>query len=370
MSIMFEPSEINGLKLENRFVRSATWEGLATEDGAATSKLIDLMADLARGGVGLIISGHSYVQKVGQASFAQLGIYTDNLVPGLQQMTEAVHTHRGKIICQLTHAGFFGNAKLSGQTAVAPSNVEGIAKGARKELTKEDIQGIITDFAAGAKRAQTAGFDGVQIHGAHGYLLSSFISPMFNQRTDEYGSSIENRARLPLEVLEAIRQAVGQNFPVLIKLNCTDFNDNGLMPQEFVQVGKMLADAGIDAIEISGGLPISPKTRPSQLGINKEEKEAYFQNAARALRKESDVTIILVGGNRSFHVAENLVNEGVADYISMSRPLIREPHLINRWKAGDFTKSACLSDNLCFQPAMEGKGIYCVTERRQEAKEK
>ena len=212
MSIMFQPSEINGLKLENRFVRSATWEGMATDDGAATQKLIDLMADLARGGVGLIISSHSYVQKVGQASFAQLGIHNDDMIPGLQQMTEAVHTHRGKIICQLAHAGFFGNTKLSGQTPMAPSNVEGIAKGARKELTKEDIQGIIADFAVAAQRAQTAGFDGVQIHGAHGYLLSSFISPMLNQRTDEYGGSIDNRARLPLEVLQAIRETEVETF--------------------------------------------------------------------------------------------------------------------------------------------------------------
>jgi 2,4-dienoyl-CoA reductase-like NADH-dependent reductase (Old Yellow Enzyme family) len=370
MSIMFESSEINGLRLENRFVRSATWEGMAAENGAATPKLIDLMAELARGGVGLIISSHSYIQKVGQAGTGQLGIHEDDMIPGLQQMTDAVHTHRGKIVCQLTHAGFFGNAKLSGQTPMAPSNVQGIAKSDRQELTKEDIQGIIAAFAAAAKRAQTAGFDGVQIHGGHGYLLSSFISPMFNQRTDKYGGSIENRARLPLEVLQAIRRAVGNDFPVLIKLNCKEFTDNGLMPEDFVQVGKMLADAGIDAIEISGGLPISPKTRPSQLGINKEEKEAYFQNEARALRKETDVTIILVGGNRSFHVAEGLVAAGVADYISMSRPLIREPHLINRWKAGDFTKSACVSDNMCFQPASEGKGIYCVTERRQKAKEK
>jgi 2,4-dienoyl-CoA reductase-like NADH-dependent reductase (Old Yellow Enzyme family) len=368
MSKMFEPSEINGLKLENRFVRSATWEGMAAEDGAATQKLIDLMAELARGGVGLIISSHTYVQKVGQASPAQLGIHNDDMIPGLQQMAEAVHTHRGKIVCQLTHAGFFGNAKLSGQTPVAPSNVEGIAKGARQELTKEDIQSIIAAFAAAAKRAQTAGFDGVQIHGAHGYLLSQFVSPMFNQRTDEYGGSIENRARMPLEVLQAIRKVVGSDYPVLIKVNCKEFTDNALVPEDFVQVGKMLADAGIDAIEVSGGLPISPKTKASQLGINKEEKEAYFQNETRALRKETDVTLILVGGNRSFHVAERLVAEGVADYISMSRPLIREPHLINRWKAGDFTKSACVSDNMCFQPASEGKGIYCVTERSQKAK--
>jgi 2,4-dienoyl-CoA reductase-like NADH-dependent reductase (Old Yellow Enzyme family) len=367
MSKLFEPSEINGLKLENRFVRSATWEGMAAEDGACSQKLINLLTELARGGVGLIISSHTYVQKVGQAGAGQLGIHNDDMIPGLQKMTEAVHNHRGKIVCQLTHAGFFGNAKLSGQTPMAPSNVEGIAEGARKELTKEDIQGIIAAFAAAAKRAQAAGFDGVQIHGAHGYLLSSFISPMFNQRTDEYGGSIENRARMPLEVLQAIRTVVGSDYPVLIKMNCKEFTDNALMPEDFVQVGKMLADAGIDAIEISGGLPISPKTRPSQLGINKEEKEAYFQEEARALRKETDVTLILVGGNRSLHVAERLVNEGVADYISMSRPLIREPHLINRWKAGDFTKSACVSDNRCFQPAIEGTGIYCVTERREKA---
>jgi 2,4-dienoyl-CoA reductase-like NADH-dependent reductase (Old Yellow Enzyme family) len=251
---------------------------------------------------------------------------------------------------------------------MAPSNVEGIAEGARKELTKEDIQGIIAAFAAAAKRAQTAGFDGVQIHGGHGYLVSSFISPMFNHRTDEYGGSIENRARMPLEVLQAVREAVGSDYPVLIKMNCKEFTDNALMPEDFVQAGKMLADAGIDAIEVSGGLPISAKTRPSQLGINKEEKEAYFQEEAKALRKETDVALILVGGNRSFHVAERLVDEGVADYISMSRPLIREPHLINRWKAGDFTKSACVSDNMCFQPAIEGKGIYCVTEKREKAK--
>jgi 2,4-dienoyl-CoA reductase-like NADH-dependent reductase (Old Yellow Enzyme family) len=227
---------------------------------------------------------------------------------------------------------------------------------------------VTAAFATAARRAKIAGFDGVQIHAAHGYLLSEFISPMFNHRTDEYGGAIENRVRLPLAVLQAIREAVGGDYPILIKLNCKEFVDQGLQPKEFVQVGKMLADAGIDAIEISGGLPVSPKTRPSQLGINKEEKEAYFQEEARALRKETDVTLILVGGNRSFHVAQGLVAEGVADYISMSRPLIREPHLINRWKAGDLTKAACVSDNMCFQPAIKGEGIYCVTEEREQAK--
>ncbi len=368
MANLFEPTEINGMKLQNRFVRSATWEGMAAADGTATPKLISLMAELARGGVGMIISSHAYVQKVGQAGSGQLGIHDDDMIPGLKKMTAAVHNHRGKIICQLAHAGFFGNADLSGQNPIAPSAVDGIAEGRRREMTAEDIQDVVAVFAAAARRAQSAGFDGVQIHAAHGYLLSEFISPMFNQRTDEYGGSIENRARLPLAVLKAIREAVGDHFPVLIKMNCKEFTDEGLMPEDFIQVGKMLADAGIDAIEVSGGLPVSAKTRPSQLGINKEEKEAYFQKEARALKKQTAVAIILVGGNRSYHVAERLVNEGVADYISMSRPLIREPHLINRWKAGDFTKSACVSDNMCFQPAIKGEGIYCVTERKEQAK--
>jgi 2,4-dienoyl-CoA reductase-like NADH-dependent reductase (Old Yellow Enzyme family) len=368
LSKLFEPGEINGMKLKNRFVRSATWEGMAADDGSCTPKLISLMANLARGGVGLIISSHSYVQKVGQASYRQIGIHEDQMIAGLKKMTAAVHDQRGKIVCQLAHGGFLANAKLSGQTPIAPSSVEGIDKGLRKEMTPEDINGVIKAFAAAAGRAKSAGFDGIQIHGAHGYLLSEFVSPMFNLRTDEYGGSIENRTRLPLEVFKAIRTAVGNDYPVLIKLNSKEFVDNGLTPEEFVQVGKMLAEAGIDAIEVSGGLAISPKIRPSQLGINKEEKEAYFQQEARALKRQTDIPIILVGGNRSFHVAERILEEGVADYISMARPLIREPHLINRWKAGDLTKSACVSDNRCFQPAIEGKGIYCVTEKREKAK--
>ena len=370
MSKLFESSEINGLKLENRFVRSATWEGMATDDGVCRPKLIDLMVKLAKGGVGLIIASHAYVQKVGQASFRQLGIYNDDMIPGLQKMAGAIHENGGKTICQLAHAGFFGNAQLSGQTPSAPSIVEGIAEGPRKEITKEDILDIIEAFAAAAKRAQNAGFDGVQLHGGHGYLLSEFLSPLFNHRTDEYGGPIENRARMALEVFQAIRESVGSNFPVLIKMNSKEFVDGGLTAEDFVQAGKMLADAGIDAIEISGGLPISATTRSSQLGINKEEKEAYFQEEAKALRRQTDVPIILVGGNRSFHVAERLVDEGVADYISMSRPLIREPALIKRWKAGDLTKAACVSDNMCFKPAMDGKGLYCLTEERERAKEK
>ena len=171
MTTLFELSEINGMKLQNRFVRSATWEGLAADDGSCTPRLVDLMVTLAKGGVGLIITSHAYVQKVGQASGGQLGIHNDDMIPGLKEMTAAVHDQNGKIICQLAHAGFFGNAKLSGQTPIAPSAIDGIAEGMRKEMTAEDIQSVVAAFAAAAHRAKIAGFDGVQIHGAHGYLL-------------------------------------------------------------------------------------------------------------------------------------------------------------------------------------------------------
>jgi 2,4-dienoyl-CoA reductase-like NADH-dependent reductase (Old Yellow Enzyme family) len=366
--MLFESSEINGMKLSNRFVRSATWEGMATEDGKVTPKLIELMTSLAKGGVGLIITSHAYVHQNGQASPWQLGVYSDGLIPGLREMTGAVHDRGGKIVLQLAHAGFFANAKLTGQTPIAVSPVEGIAKSPRKEMTVADIRAIIKAFGEAAERAKSAGFDGVQIHSAHGYLLSQFLSPMFNHRSDEYGGDIQNRAKTLMEVLKSVRNAVGKNYPVLIKMNCQDFVENGLNLEDSVQIGQMLANNGINAIEVSGGILISRKLSPSRMGIKSEEKEAYFQTEAKAFRENIDVPLILVGGMRSFAVAERLVNKGIADYISMSRPLIREPDLINRWKTGDFRKAACVSDNQCFAPGMKGRGIYCVTEEREKTK--
>jgi 2,4-dienoyl-CoA reductase-like NADH-dependent reductase (Old Yellow Enzyme family) len=366
MSKLFETSEINGMKLANRFVRSATWEGMAADDGACTPKLIDLIVSLARGGVGLIITSHAYVSPEGQAGPWQLGVYKDELVSGLTEMTKAVHDNGGKIVMQLAHAGYFANPKLTGQTPIAPSNAEGFAKGPRQEMNADEIQGVVKAYGAAAKRAQTAGFDGVQIHCAHGYLLSQFLSPAFNQRKDEYGGDILNRARALIEVLREIRQVVGKDYPVLVKMNCQDFIENGLQPEDSLQAGKMLVENGIDAIELSGGVLIGGKLSPSRMGIKSEEKEAYFQNEARTFKREVNVPLILVGGNRSFQMAERIVNEGVADYISLCRPLIREPDLVNRWRSGDLSKAACVSDNMCFKPAMKGDGIYCLTEEREK----
>jgi len=367
MSKLFEASEINGMQLSNRFVRSATWEGMAADDGACTPKLIDMMAALAQGGVGLIITSHAYVSAEGQAGPWQLGVYRDELLPGLESMVKAVHENGGKIVMQLAHAGYFSFAKLTGQKPMAPSAVDGFAKGSRREMTVEDIQQVVSAYGAAAGRAQQAGFDGVQIHSAHGYLLSQFLSPAFNQRHDQYGGDISNRARALIEILQSVRSAVGEDYPVLVKMNCQDFIDNGLALEDSLQAGAMLAQNGIDAIELSGGILTGGKLSPSRMGIKTEDKEAYFQQDAVAFKKQIDVPLILVGGNRSFQVAERLVDDGVADYLSMSRPLIREPGLINRWKSGDLARAACLSDNMCFEPARKGEGIYCLTEERQKA---
>ncbi len=167
-------------------------------------------------------------------------------------------------------------------------------------------------------------------------------------------------------VLNAIRETVGPDYLVLIKMNCGDFFENGLSLDDAIQVGKMLAEAGIDAIELSGGLLIGKKMSPSRMGIHSMEKEAYFQKEALEFRKSVHVPMILVGGNRSYEMARQIVDNDIADYISLCRPFIREPGLINRWRSGDHARSACLSDNKCFGPIMAGKGLFCVMDRKEQ----
>jgi 2,4-dienoyl-CoA reductase-like NADH-dependent reductase (Old Yellow Enzyme family) len=369
MSILFEKSRINGMELNNRFVRSATWEGMAGEDGACTPRVTKVMTELAEREVGLIISSHAYVLRDGQAGPLQLGIYKDDLIDDYRKMTRAVHAFDAKVVLQIAHAGAFASGKLIKELPLAFSSVENFTRSPRRILKEEEMGGLVEAFAQGARRAKEAGFDGVQIHAAHGYLLSQSLSPALNRRNDQYGGPLENRARLLMEVLEAVRGVVGGDFPLLVKLNSEDFLEGGLTLDESVRVGEMLEKGGIDAIELSGGTFFSGKLNPSRMGIATEEKEAYFRKAAKAYKQKVQVPLILVGGNRSFRVAEKLVQEGYAEYISMSRPFIREPGLIKRWASGDLRKARCLSDNLCFEPGMKGKGIYCVVEKRLKEKQ-
>ncbi len=353
------------MKLSNRFARSATWEGMATAEGAVTERLIETMTRLAKGGVGLIISSHTYVRPEGQATPWQLGIYKDELIAGLRKMTDAVHDCGGKIVMQLAHAGTFAAESLLNQPPLAVSVYEGLAETPRREITLRDIQELVQAFANGARRAKAAGFDGVELHAAHGYLLSQFFSPLYNRRKDSYGGGVQNRARICLEIYSAIRDVVGRDYPILIKMNGQDYTKDGLVLEDSASIAGLLSEAGFDAIELSGGLLKSVKTSPSRPRI--KEKEAYFREDARAVKKEIAIPLILVGGIRSYALAEQLVENGEADYISMSRPFIREPELINRWKEGDLRKAECTSDNLCFAPGFEGRGVYCVTLEKEKA---
>lgn len=369
MKKLFETSRINTLETANRFVRSATWEGLATEEGGATPALIAMMQELAHGEVGLIISSHAYVQSRGQAGPWQLGAYKDELISGLKAMTEAVHDAGGKIVLQLAHSGCYAPLDLTGIKPLAVSWYEGLVDGPCREITEEDIQELVSDFAGAALRAQEAGFDGVQIHSAHGYLLNQFLSPAFNRRRDAYGGAVANRVRIHREICHAIRERVGPTYPLLMKINCQDFVENGLSLKDSVQASKILAGSGLDGIEISGGTRDSKEKIPSRKGIDSKEREAYFRDEAKTFKDAVDLPLMLVGGIRSFDVAEDLVAQGPADSISLCRPLIREPGLIKRWKSGDRRPSACVSDNLCFVPARKGRGLSCLTLERERKKD-
>jgi 2,4-dienoyl-CoA reductase-like NADH-dependent reductase (Old Yellow Enzyme family) len=367
---LFATTSINGMNLANRFVRSATWEGLADKDGSVTGRLTEMMVELAKGEVGLIISGYATVSPEGQSNPGQMAVYDDRFLPGLIDMTAAVRSAGGKIALQLVHGGCNANSNLTGLELIGPSAVQREGQLACRPAGREEITAVIAAFARAAGRAREAGFDAVQLHAAHGFLLSQFLSPAFNKRTDDYGGELANRARLLLEVVRSVREAVGPKYPVLIKLNSEDFLDGGMTRDEAILISAMLEQASVDAIEFSGGTVASPvKLIPPRPGsLETPEQEVYYREAAKLYKQKVSIPLILVGGIRSYEVADGLVQDGLADYISLSRPLICEPGLIRRWREGDRRKSECVSDNACFAPGLDGSGIYCVTMAKKRSK--
>ena len=246
----------------------------------------------------------------------------------------------------------------------------GVFRKTPKAMSQREIKETVQAFARAAGRVKRAGFDAVELHGAHGYLIAQFLSPATNKRKDKYGGPIENRARFLFEVYRAVRKSVGKGFPVLIKLNAKDFVRGGLSERDALFVARKLDSLGIDAIELSGGVPAAGDMGPARVKIRKADDEAYFLPIAKRIQKQVSVPIILVGGIRSFKVVHNVLKTDAAELVSMARPFIREPHLIKRWKGGDRTKAACISCNQCFGAAMSSEGVCCVVERRIRAKRK
>lgn len=369
MTQLFEETVIKGMKMRNRVVRSATWEGMCEPDGRPTQKLINTYENLARGGVGLIISGYTFVRPDGKGLPGKMGIHTDDFESDFKKLTGAVHAAGGKIAIQLVHAGGQTTAQNAGRQPLAPSSIEvDQFPEVPAELSKDDISDLVAAFGAGTRRAKAWGFDAVQLHGAHGFLINQFLSPLTNRRTDEYGGSIENRSRFLLEVYQKVRQEVGENYPVLIKLNAADYMDGGLEIDDAMYAAKKLARAGIDAIEVSTGTPASGDKGAAREKINKPEKEAYNLEPARRIKEEVNCLVMVVGGFRSCEVIERTLNDNDISYISMARPFIREPGLVNRWRQGDVKPATCISCNSCFGPGLEEGGIYCVVEKKKQEK--
>lgn len=368
MNSLFEQTTLNGMTLQNRMARSATWEGMCAPDGRPLPKLISFYRDLARGRVGLIITGYSFVSTEGKQLPGKMGIHTDDFADTMQEMTRVVHGEGGRICIQLVHAGGQTDSGNAGRQPLAPSAVEADQyPEVPAEVTGEDIKRIIAAFGEGARRAREWGFDAVQLHGAHGYLINQFLSPLTNRRQDEYGGSIENRCRFLLETYDAVRSAVGPDFPVMIKMNGSDNLAGGLSIEEALFACKKLDEAGIDCIEVSGGTPASGDRSPARTKINSPAKEAYNADLARKIRSVVNCPIMIVGGFRSIEVVENTILEA-ADYISMSRPFIREPDLVKRWQEGDTAPARCISCNSCFMPGLKEGGIYCVVEKKKQEK--
>jgi 2,4-dienoyl-CoA reductase-like NADH-dependent reductase (Old Yellow Enzyme family) len=258
-----------------------------------------------------------------------------------------------------------GNPAFSGLEPIGPSPLLAADTRVGRAMAVDEILAVRRAFAEAASMARSAAFDAVQVHAAHGYLLSEFLSPYFNRRTDSYGGGIEGRAALLLEVVADVRAAVGDDYPVLVKINAEDFLPGGLTVEDMVAVVVMLEAAGLDAVELSGGTDLPEGVSCSRVGRSAPgEPEAYYEEAARRCKAASTMPLMLVGGIRTFATAERLVANGPCDYIALSRPLIREPRLIERWRNGDTAPARCVSDNGCLEAALEGRGLLCTVEER------
>jgi 2,4-dienoyl-CoA reductase-like NADH-dependent reductase (Old Yellow Enzyme family) len=360
MSILFEPVTVGNLEIKNRFLRSATYYALSDMDGFIGQESVDLIRRLAENEVGLIVTGYAYVLKSGQSFPDMNGIQDDDHIPGFQKMTQAVHDVEGRVVMQIVHCGSDSETTAgTGGDYMAVSLVDKMPDYGRKPrmMTDEDIEMIIAAFGQAGRRVQEAGFDGVQIHGAHGYLVSQFLSPLSNTRQDKWGGSLENRMRFVIEVARSIKNQVDDDFPVMIKLGCKDYlrSGGGLSIEEGAAVAKALEQEGVCLIEISHCTQDMFSRKKNLLGITSAEKEACFLPEARIVRKATSLPLSIVGGMRSPAVMEDIISSGAADMISICRPLIREPELIKRWKEDDRSPADCISCGKCFSLDDKGK---------------
>lgn len=320
MKILNSPLRVGGLTLSSRLVMPPMATSSASEDGSATEKLCRYYDEKTVGGaLGLVITEHSFISPEGRAGKGQVSLADDAAAASLQKLTAVIHANDVPVFAQLNHAGGAADPALTGLPSHGPSCVPLPRRNVSpvREMTQQDISKVISDFAAAAVRARNAGFDGVEIHSAHGYLLNQFYSPLSNHRTDAYsGASLEGRILLHLQVIDAVRSAVGPSFPVALRLGACDFMEGGTTLEDSVAAAAAFEKAGIDLIDISGG-------HSGYLNPFRSE-EGYFSEYSAAVRSAVGIPVILTGGIVTPQAAESLLEEGAADLIGVGRALLKD----------------------------------------------
>lgn len=389
MSKLFEPITLGDREIRNRFVRAATYEAMAKESGEVTERVVDHYRRLARGEVGLIITGHVFVHPLGRGARRQLGLHRDDMIPGLRRLTEAVHEEGGKIALELAHAGRQTTRALIGQTPLAPSSRgrDPVNFVKPKRMDDGEIREAIQAFGEAARRAAAAGADGVELHAAHGYLVNQFLSPFFNVRSDDWGGSAENRFGFLRRVILEMRRRLPKGMPILVKLNTRDHTpQQGITPTLAAVYARWLAELEIDGLEVScgstlyapfnmsrGDVPISDFVqtvpwwqRPVAWWLLRswagryDLEDAYNLEAARLIKPElGSIPLILTGGLRRVSQIEPVLQGGTVDLVSMSRPFIREPSLVRQIREGRTDGSSCISCNRCLAAVARDMPVRC-----------
>jgi 2,4-dienoyl-CoA reductase-like NADH-dependent reductase (Old Yellow Enzyme family) len=359
---LFDPISINHMELANRFMRSATYDGMA-DHGLVTTSQLTLYQSLAKGGAGLIVSGLMAVTKSGRLSPLQNYIFDETLLDGLSRMTGVVHQAGGKIAAQLSHAGR-ESRPTGGALPAGPSAQDGGPgyEGRCRALSAEEISDIVCSFGKAAGLAKRAGFDAVQLHAAHAYLLAQFLSPLANRREDDWGGALGNRLALHLEILKAMRQEVGGDYPLLIKLGVADGAPGGLQLAEGLEAASRLAKAGFDSLEISQGLRGSTFNEMEFRTKLTTERQSYFADWAAQVKQRVTKPVVMVGGLRDFDAISECLNQGQADMAALCRPLIRQPDLVKRWQADASYKAKCVSCNQCLLLIRGGRPLACAQD--------
>jgi 2,4-dienoyl-CoA reductase-like NADH-dependent reductase (Old Yellow Enzyme family) len=341
---LFSPWSIGPLHLRNRFVRSATTSGWADDRGMVNPEIVARYRELAEGDVGLIVKGHLYVDPKGKAHAGMAGASGAEHMPGLSGITDVVHAAGGCIVAQINHGG----CEAEAGERVGPSDVA-TSQWRARAMDGDEILEVIRAFGEAGRRCLDAGFDGIQIHGAHGYLVSQFLSKVVNRRTDEWGGDLTGRSRLLREIYGELRERLGDNAVIGVKLNCDDFSPDGFTVDESAEVAGELASLGIDFIEVSGGgFGAEESLRAPARSSDPALAEASFAGHCAAIRAATGPTpLALVDGMLSLAAMQAVVDKDLADLVSMSRPFIRERDLVMKLAAGQ-AEASCTRCDACF----------------------